>query len=51
MPGRQDGGKSKHVISMLMTNPHQCQAADLHTIMVVSPIIANTHVGIRHVAN
>ncbi len=31
MPGCQDGGKSKHVISMLVANPHQCQAVDLQT--------------------
>ncbi len=38
MPGSQDGGKSKHVISMLVADPHQCQAVDLHTVMVVSPL-------------
>ena len=39
MPGCQDGGKSKHVISMLMAYPHQCQAVDLHTMLIVSPCL------------
>ena len=56
MPCCQNGGKSKHVIGMLVAYPHQCQAIDLHTMMVVSPCllewkthgtdsfsIANTH--------